>query len=182
MEFVKGGPTKPEIAVISLSKLHLTKNDVFADIGCGTGSISILAAGLTAEVYAIDSREEAITATLQNIESADIHNITILHGEAPAVLEDLPALDCAFIGGTRNITGVLGQLVKKVQGRIVVNAVRIRTASSIIRTMQVMGVFEEAVHVQIAKSYPLANDIAFRSINPVYIIVGNTKKGDPECW
>ncbi|MCL7412966.1 MAG: precorrin-6Y C5,15-methyltransferase (decarboxylating) subunit CbiT [ANME-2 cluster archaeon] len=179
MEFVKGGPTKPEIAAISLSKINLTKNDVFADIGCGTGSISILAAGLAAEVYAIDSREEAITATRQNIESADVHTITVLHGEAPPVLDDLPPLDCAFIGGTRNITGVLEQLAEKVRGRIVVNAVRIQTASSIIRTMQDMGFFEEAVHVQIAKSYPLADDIAFKSINPVYIIVGNTKKVGP---
>ena len=103
MEFVKGGPTKPEIAAISLSKLQFTKNNVFADIGCGTGSISILAAGLAAEVYAIDSREEAITATRQNIESADVHNITIIHGEASASLNDLPALDCAFVGDTKKV-------------------------------------------------------------------------------
>jgi len=179
MELVKGGPTKPEIAAISLSKLQLTKNDIFADIGCGTGSISILAAGLASEVYAIDSREEAITATRQNIESANVHNITIIHGEAPAALDDLPTLDCVFVGGTRNITGMLEQLAKKVQGRIVVNAVRIQTASTIIRIMQDMGFFEEAVHVQVAKSYPLAYDIAFKAINPVYIIVGDTKKGAP---
>ena len=179
MEFVKGGPTKPEIAAISLSKLHLRKNNVFADIGCGTGSISIRAAGLAAEVYAIDSREEAIIATRKNVQSADIHNITIIHREASAALENLPALDCAFVGGTRNITGVLLQLATKVQGRIVVNAVRIRTVSTIISTMQDMGIFEEAVHVQVAKSYPLAHDVAFKPINPVYIIVGDTKKGAP---
>ena len=179
MEFVKGGPTKPEIAAVSLSKLQLTKNDVFADIGCGTGSISILASALAAEVYAIDSREEAISATRQNIESAGVHNITIIQGEAPSALDDLPTLDCAFIGGTRNITSVLGQLAKKVHGRIVVNAVRIQTASTIIKTMQEMDIFEEAVHVQVAKSYPLADDIAFKPINPVYIIVGDTNKGAP---
>jgi cobalt-precorrin-6B (C15)-methyltransferase len=179
MEFVKGGPTKPEIAAISLSKLQLRKTDVFVDIGCGTGSISILAAGLAAEVYAIDSREEAIKATRQNVESAGAHTITIIHGEAPSALDELPALDCAFIGGTRNITGVLEQCAEKVQGRIVVNAVRIQTASTVIRTMQDMEFFEEAVHVQVAKSYPLADDIAFKPMNPVYIIVGDTKKEAP---
>ncbi|MCL7475488.1 MAG: precorrin-6Y C5,15-methyltransferase (decarboxylating) subunit CbiT [Methanosarcinales archaeon] len=179
MEFVKGGPTKPEIATISLSKLQLTKNDVFADIGCGTGCISIMASRVAAEVYAIDSREEAINATRRNVESADINNITIINGEAPLALDVLPVLDCAFIGGTRNIISVLGVLEKKVQGRIVVNAVRLQTVATIIKTMQDRGFFEEAVHVQVAKSYPLADDIAFKPINPVYIIVGDTQKEVP---
>jgi cobalt-precorrin-6B (C15)-methyltransferase len=48
--------------------------------------------------------------------------------------------------------------------------------------MQDMGIFEEAVHVQVAKSYPLAGDVAFKPLNPVYIIVGivsGINKGAP---
>ncbi|MCL7415883.1 MAG: precorrin-6Y C5,15-methyltransferase (decarboxylating) subunit CbiT [ANME-2 cluster archaeon] len=179
MELVDGGPTKPEIAAISLSKLHLKKNDVFADIGCGSGSISILASAFASKVYAVDSREEAVRVTRQNVTSADIQNITIIHGEAPGVLDELPALDCAFVGGTRNITDVLGQLAEKVRGKIVVNAVRIQAVSVTINAMQDMDIFEEAVHVQVAKSYPLAGDVAFKPINPVYIIIGNTNKEAP---
>jgi len=180
MELVNGGPTKPEIAAIALSKLKLKKSDIFADIGCGTGSISILASGLASEIYAVDSRDEAITAARKNIADANIKNIKLVKGEAPAVLNDLPALDCAFVGGTKNITGVLDVLKEKVRGKVVVNAARIRTASTIISAMQDMGIFEEAVHVQVAKSYPLADDVAFKPINPVYIIVGivnDTKNG-----
>jgi cobalt-precorrin-6B (C15)-methyltransferase len=42
--------------------------------------------------------------------------------------------------------------------------------------MQDLGIFNEAVHVQISKSYELAGGIAFKPINPVYIIVGDTGK------
>jgi len=180
MEIVQGGPTKPEIAAIALSKLNLFNNDVFADIGCGTGSISIMAAELARQVYAIDDREEAIIAARKNILDEKIGNIELLKGEAPPVLDKLPPLDCAFVGGTRNIGGILQVLKKKVRGRIVVNAVRIQTVSTIIETMQELGIFQEAIHVQVSKSYPLAGEIIFKPLNPVYILVADTthKKED----
>ncbi len=180
MEIVQGGPTKPEIAAIAISKLNLSNKDVFADVGCGTGSISIMAAKLARQVYAIDDREEAIIAARKNILDENIENIELLKGEAPPVLDKLPPLDCAFVGGTRNIEGILQVLKKKVRGRIVVNAVRIQTVSTIIETMQELGIFQEAIHVQVSKSYPLAGEIIFKPLNPVYILVGDTthKKED----
>ncbi len=57
-----------------------------------------------------------------------------------------------------------------------VNAVRIQTVSNIIRIMQDLEIFSEVVHVQISKSYELAGEIAFKPINPVYIIVGDISK------
>ncbi|MBE0523609.1 MAG: precorrin-6Y C5,15-methyltransferase (decarboxylating) subunit CbiT [Methanosarcinales archaeon] len=180
MEIIEGGPTKPEIAAIVLSKLDLCVSDVFADIGCGTGRISIMAAKLARQVYAIDDREEAIIAARQNILDEKIDNIELLRGEAPPVLDKLPPLDCAFVGGTRNIEGILHVLKKKINGRIVVNAVRIQTVSTIIETMQELGIFKEAIHVQVSKNYPLAGEIIFKPLNPVYILVGDTdhKKED----
>ena len=176
MEIVKGGPTKSEIAAITLLKLKPSPGDVIADIGCGTGSISILAAKKAGFVYAIDSRKEAIAATEKNIKESHINNIKLIQGEAPGVLDELPPLDCAFIGGTKNIKPVLQELKKKVKNRIVVNAVRIQTVTDIIKIMQELGIFSEVVHVHISKSYELAGDIAFKPLNPVYIIVGDVSK------
>lgn len=174
MELVNGGPTKSEIAAIALSKLNIRQNDVFADIGCGTGSISILASSLAGEVFAVDSRDEAITAAKKNIADAGKSNIRLIQGVAPAVLDDIPSLDCAFVGGTRNIEPILHTLKEKVKGRVVVNAVRIQTASTVVSTMQELDMFREAVHVQVSRSYPLAGEVAFKPMNPVYIIVGGT--------
>lgn len=174
MELVKGGPTKTEIAAVALSKLDLSPHQILADIGCGTGSVAITAAGRVKFVHAVDAREEAINASLKNIQAAGLDNIKLIRGEAPAILETLPPLDCAFVGGTRNIEDVLRVLGNKVNGRIVVNAARIKTVSSVIQTMEDMGIFLEAIHVQISKTYRLAGELSFKSLNPVYIIVGDT--------
>jgi cobalt-precorrin-6B (C15)-methyltransferase len=133
-----------------------------------------MAAKVVRQVYAIDDREEAIIAARKNILDEKIDNIKLLLGEAPSVLDKLPQLDCAFVGGTRNIEDVLHILKKKVKGRIVVNAVRIQTVSTIIETMQELDIFQEAIHVQVSKNYPLAGEIIFKPLNPVYILVGTT--------
>jgi cobalt-precorrin-6B (C15)-methyltransferase len=39
--------------------------------------------------------------------------------------------------------------------------------------MQRLGIFREAVHVQVSRSYPLGQSIMFKPIDPVYIIVGS---------
>jgi cobalt-precorrin-6B (C15)-methyltransferase len=39
-----GGPTKDEVMAVSLAKLALRPDDIFADIGCGTGRIAVAAA------------------------------------------------------------------------------------------------------------------------------------------
>jgi len=42
---LSGGPTQDEILAISLSKLSPNKNEIMADIGCGTCKVSIAASG-----------------------------------------------------------------------------------------------------------------------------------------
>jgi cobalt-precorrin-6B (C15)-methyltransferase len=38
--------------------------------------------------------------------------------------------------------------------------------------MQELGIFDEVVQVQIARSHAIAGSIMFRPIDPVYVIVG----------
>ena len=39
---ISGGPTKPEIITVSLSKLGFKDGGTFIDIGCGTSAVSII--------------------------------------------------------------------------------------------------------------------------------------------
>lgn len=178
---VSGGPTKPEIIAISLSKLGLRDGDRFVDIGCGTGSVSIEAARIARNliIYAIDARKEALKATEINFRSFKVENSKILAGEASEILDSadfIDSIDCAFIGGTKNIDKVLEILVKKKARSIVVNAVRIETVVRTIETMKKLGIFDEAVHVSISRSTPIAGETMFKPENPVYIIVGKIKE------
>jgi cobalt-precorrin-6B (C15)-methyltransferase len=177
---VSGGPTKPEIIAISLSKFGLQDGDRFIDIGCGTGSVSIEAARIAKNltIYAIDSRSEALKATEINFRNFKIENSRILAGEASELLESenfTDSIDCAFIGGTKNIDSVLEILVKKKVRSIVVNAVRIETVVRTIEAMKKLGIFDEVVHVLVSRSSPIAGETMFKPENPVYIIAGRAK-------
>ena len=176
-------PTKPEIIAITISKLNLSHACVFCDIVCGTGAVSIAASKFAGEIYAIDLRDEAIAEAERNFRDANTSDkVTLIHGEASRVIADLPTLDCAFVGGTRKIESVLQGLCARVRGRAVVNAARIETAARIIECMKSFGIFEEVIHVQVSKGYELAGETAFKPMNPVYIVVGDTMgQGGDRC-
>lgn len=177
---VSGGPTKPEIIAVSLSKLGLRDGDRFADVGCGTGSVSIEAAKIARNltIYAIDARKEALKATETNFKNFNIVNARILAGEASDILGSndlIDSIDCAFVGGTKNISSILEMLVKKKARSIVVNAVRIETVVKTIEAMKELGIFDEAVHISVSRSAPIAGETMFKPENPVYIVVGKTQ-------
>ncbi len=182
---LSASPTKPEIIAITIAKLKLRPGDTFCDIGCGTGAVSIAASRFADTIYAIDIREEAIRVAEQNFAAAGIlDKVTLVHGEAAEAIADLPAacIDCAFVGGTKNVESVLAGLCAKVRGRVVANAARIETAVRIIGCMKSLGIFEEVIHVQVSKGYELAGETAFKPANPVYIVVGDARKqGGKQC-
>ncbi|WFN35631.1 precorrin-6Y C5,15-methyltransferase (decarboxylating) subunit CbiT [Methanogenium sp. S4BF] len=173
---LKGGPTQDEVMAVSLLKLRIREGDVMADIGCGTGKISIQASERCRRVYAVDRRAEAVEYARQEIETAEIENITLIHGEASHALDEMNRLDCAFVGGSGEIETVLEKLTEIVRGRIVVNAVLLDTVSRTVRKMRELGIFVEALHIQVSRSYDLAGDLMFKPLNPVYIIVGEVKQ------
>ena len=167
-----GGPTQDEVMAVSLMKLDLRGGEKVIDVGCGTGKVSCELAKIASEVFAIDRRDEAIVCTKRTVEEAGISNVHVIHGEALERIESMDYLDAAFIGGTGNLTQVLEALSEKVSGRIVVNAVMIETLYNAVDTMTNLGIFREAIHIQVSRSKTVAGGQIFSPINPVYIIVG----------
>ena len=171
---LSGGPTKDEVMAISLFKLGLLEGDILADIGCGTGKISLAVAHRASKIYAIDRRKEAIDLAREKAGLNGADNIRFFLGEAVDVLPDIGQLDCAFIGGSGDLERVLRILHTLGTRSIVVNAVKVETLHLAITTMEHLGIFKEAVHVQVSRSAPLAGGTMFKPIDPVYIIVGGT--------
>ena len=168
-----GGPTRDEVLAIDLFKLELRRGDRFLDVGCGTGRVSLEAARHVKQVYAIDRRAEAITHARGRAAAARVENIQFFHSDAHSFLQDQDeGFDCAFLGGSRDLSRVLGHLADLVDRRIVVNAVLLSTLQEAVETLQRLGIFREAVQVQVAKSSPLAGGYRFCAEDPVYVIVG----------
>ncbi len=170
MLYPDGTPTQPEIIAVALSKLALGSTDVFADIGCGSGSVSISAAPLVKQVYAIDNRDEAARATTRNIKECGIDNVTVLKGKAELLLGDID-IDCAFVGGSKNIERILAILIKK-DARFAVSAVRIETVALAQDIMKNNNCFKELIQIQLSRGYELGGGTMFKPENPVFLIVG----------
>jgi cobalt-precorrin-6B (C15)-methyltransferase len=170
MIYPSGTPTQPEIIAVALSKLHIKPTDIFADIGSGSGSVSINAAGLAKHVFAIENRDEAILATNKNVKECGISNITVLKGDAGELLLDKD-IDCAFVGGSKNISQVLEILMEKVQ-RFVVSMVRIETVSHVVEILKKNNQFKELLLIQLSRGNELSEGTMLKPENPVFLIVG----------
>ena len=129
--------TKEEVRELSLCKLRLTRTAVAWDVGAGTGSVSVemARAAESGAVYAVEKKPEALELLRENRKRLGVPNLTVVEGNAPAVLEELPAPTHVFLGGT---SGILNQILEVVfrknpRARVVVNAVTLETQGEMTR-------------------------------------------------
>ena len=166
-----GGPTQDEIMAVSLFKLGLRPSDTVLEIGCGTGKVSVSMANRAKKVFALDMRPEAVAVATETARKAGIRNIEFSCLDAIDFLRQDQQFDCAFVGGTKNLPAILPLLAEKVRRTIVINAVLLSTLERAVATTRDLGIFSEAVQVQVSRSHEIAASIMFRPIDPVYIIV-----------
>jgi cobalt-precorrin-6B (C15)-methyltransferase len=167
-----GGPTKDEILAIALKKLDLKPGEIFADIGCGTGKVSLTAAPLVSHVHAIDIREEAYRWTCEELQKSGFDNVTIHYGNASSILTSLEKLDKAFVGGSRNLTDTIARLADLKVQTIVITAVLLETLNTALSALQEFDMFKEVTLVQVSKSTSLAGGFMLKPLDPVFIITG----------
>lgn len=179
-EFVRGEVpmTKSEIRAIALSKLKLKESDIVYDIGSGTGSVAIEAALLADEgtVYAIEKNPKAIKLININREKFRAYNIEVIEGTAPDDLENLPAPDKVFIGGTGNqMEEIIETCIKKNPNvRMVVNAIAVETISKTIECFKKFNIkHTEIVQMNVSKSKKVGSYNMMMAHNPVYIFSGD---------
>jgi precorrin-6B methylase 2 len=79
--------------------------------------------------------------------------------------------DVVFFGGTKGIEEAL-EIAAERAGKIAVNAARIEIAVKVMSKMKELGIFKEMLIVNISKSYELAGGMAFKNLNPVFVVVG----------
>lgn len=93
--------TGEEIRAVILSKLKLPAWGTLWDIGAGSGSVGLEAAGLRPGliVCGLEKNESRLGMILENKDRMARINYTIQQGTAPYSLETLPTPDRIFIGG-----------------------------------------------------------------------------------
>ena len=166
-----GGPTQDEVMAVALFKLGLSGREIVLEIGCGTGKVSVALAQRAGKVYSLDLRPEAVATARDTAERAGVKNIEFFCTGATEFLARDTVYDCAFVGGTKQLAGVLPLLAKKVRGTIVINAVLVSTLAEAVSKLQELGIFTEVVQLQVARSHGIGGSIMFRPIDPVYVII-----------
>lgn len=167
--------TKQGVRILSLSRLELTERAVVYDVGAGTGSVSIEAARLCTDgqVYAIEKKPGAVALLEKNRLRFQVENMTVVEGEAPEILEGLPAPTHVFIGGS---SGRLREIIEAVRrknpkARFVVNAVTLETIAELQRLPEYFPEYEdrELLQVSVSAAKKLGGYHLMRGENPVMI-------------
>ncbi len=169
--------TKEEIRVVTLAKLKLRHDMTLWDIGAGSGSVSIEADHLlpNGRIFAVERNSQCIEFIKENLNRFNARHVTLVEGEAPECLEDLPDPDRVFIGGSGGnlweiLDAVDGRLA--IGGRIVLNAVTLDTLTAATEFFENAGYQLEVTTINIARTRPLTDYKMFEAYNPVYVLVG----------
>jgi len=175
-DFIRGEVpmTKEEVRVISISKLHLSKDSIVYDIGSGTGSIAVEIARLSSDikVYAIETNEEGIELIKKNSEKFSVSNIIPVKGLAPDVFETIEKPTHAFIGGTKgHLTEILNSLYKmNPKMRIVMNSVSMESICEMQKVLTQFSVTDvDIAQIAVTKTKKIGNYNMLNANNPVFI-------------
>lgn len=176
IEHSRGLITKNEIRAAVIHALRLPAHGVFWDIGAGSGSISIesgrLAKGL--RVFAVEQNGEQLKHIAGNRERFRAWNIEIVPGPAPTVLEELPAPDRVFIGGSGGrLAEIIASAGRSLRdgGRIVISAVLATTRDAAPELLYSQGLAVEITSLSVERqTYP---DRQITGLNPISLIIGH---------
>ncbi|MBN6187330.1 precorrin-6y C5,15-methyltransferase (decarboxylating) subunit CbiE [Aneurinibacillus sp. BA2021] len=176
----KGLITKREVRILSIAALELTPTSTVWDIGTCTGSMAIEAARISrhGQVYAIEKNEGDLENCRENMKKFRT-DFTVVHGRAPAGLEEFPDPDAVFIGGSG---GEMKELLHicctrlRPGGRIVLNAATIETLYEAMQAFAEEGFEVSVTLAQISRSKPILHMNRFEGLNPIYIITAKHKE------
>lgn len=163
--------TSREVRLLSLAELALGPGEVLWDIGAGSGAVGIEAARSqpTAQVHAVEKRNELCQLIYENLRRFPAPNFHLTEGTAPAVCQAWPDPDAVFIGGSG---GQLAALIALVQarlrpgGRLVINLVTLEN----LQTVRTLLPDARVVQVQISVGQPIQDMLRFAAQNPVFIV------------
>jgi precorrin-6B C5,15-methyltransferase / cobalt-precorrin-6B C5,C15-methyltransferase len=172
----RGLITKDEVRAVTLHKLRLPQNGVLWDIGAGSGSVSLEAAGICPglTICAVEKEDERINTIRKNALQRRVGNVRIVHGSAPEALQDLPDPDRVFIGGSGGNLGEIIRLVneKMPAGVVVINAASLDTLSAALTALDANGFRAEVAEISVSRSKVVAGKRLMSALNPVFIIRG----------
>ena len=176
--FIRGDVpmTKQTVRAAILSELQVREQDTVWDVGAGTGSVSIELAmkARGGRVYAVERDRDGCILIRKNREKFGMWNLVPVDGPAPEALEELPAPDRVFVGGSG---GSLKQIIaaalqKNEKARICVSAIVLETMQEAVQVMTEEGLDVQIRQVAVSAARKLGSKHMMTAENPIFIITG----------
>jgi len=171
----KGLITKREVRAVSLARLQLTANSIVWDIGAGSGSVGIEAAKLCAQghVYAVEKNAADFAIATENARNFGLHNYTLTENKAPLGMQDWPAPNAVFIGGSGGeLAELIALCLAKLQanGCLVMNFVTLENLNTALEALKQNGANWDITQLQASRSQPILHMNRMQAENPVWIV------------
>jgi precorrin-6Y C5,15-methyltransferase (decarboxylating) len=177
-QFLRGDipMTKQTVRAAILSKMRVRKAETIWDVGAGTGSVSVELAMKAAKgrVWAVEREPEGCQLIEANKEKFGVWNLQVISGSAPEALQELPAPDRVFIGGSGgNLESIIDTALKKNETALIcVSAIVLETMADTIRMMTERGMDTDMIQVCVNTSKTIGSRHMMMAGNPIYIITG----------
>ena len=177
-KFIRGDVpmTKREIRAGVVSRMAVAKDACIYDIGAGTGSVTVELAlhALYGTVYAVERTPEGCELIAKNAEHFGLDNIEIINGNAAEVIDDLPAPDAVFIGGSGGeLECILEKVLKKNPDvHIVITAVTLETLEQAVSLMEKNNMCADIVQIAVTEVKKRGRYHMMAANNPGFIIEG----------
>ena len=164
-----------EVRAAALAKLAVAPTDTLWDVGAGTGSVSVemaLAAPM-GQVYAVECDADACALVRQNQAKFAASNLTLIAGKAPEALQNLPAPDAVFIGGSKgNMQAIVdAALAANPQTRLCIAAIALETLQQSIAALAAHGLAAQVTQIAVSRSKAAGSLHLMMANNPVFLIV-----------
>ena len=128
-------------------------------------------------VYSVDKKPEAVALTRQNAVKFRCDNIESSQGTAPECLDELPAPDKVFIGGTcGNLNSIIKLIYDKNHNAVVVlTAVSLETLNEAMKTLTECKYEYDILQLSATRTKMVGSHTMLNAENPVFIIKGAKK-------
>jgi precorrin-6Y C5,15-methyltransferase (decarboxylating) len=171
----RGQITKAEARAVTLSKLRLPPDGVLWDVGAGSGSLSIEAAGLMPRgaIYAVERDGEQVACLRENVRRHVTPQVRVVDGEAPGVLRKLPRPDRIFVGGGgAQLVPILQACLERLEGtgRLVLNAATLESVVEAQACLRKAGWASELVQLAVSRGREVGGRTRLEPLGPVFIL------------
>jgi precorrin-6B C5,15-methyltransferase / cobalt-precorrin-6B C5,C15-methyltransferase len=164
-----GQITKREIRAVTLSSLAPCRGETLWDIGAGSGSVAIewMLAHPSLRAIAVEQRADRADRIRRNAAAFGVPELDVVEGRAPEALAGLAAPDAVFVGGGASNDGALDAAIAVLRsgGRLVANAVTLKTESALIARQASLG--GTLTRIALSRADSVGEKTAWRPALPV---------------